>query len=253
MANVKSVGIDLAPSVASGQLTTLSLNAGAAIANDHYLTIEDAIERVRPSRIVIDPISALQKSGGAEIANLVVERLTEQVRARGITAVMTAVSSSQVGELENTTSHISTIADTWIHLSFAVRGGERNRTLTIVKSRGTAHSNQVREMILSHAGIQLRDFYQVSGDFLLGTARLEREQRDKREREARANQISAMLQELDDRRSSIRARLQETERELRELNARVERVTQESADARAAEERDLDAIALNREGPVDGG
>ena len=64
---------------------------------------------------------------------------------------------------------ISTIADTWIHLNYLMQGGERNRGLSIIKSRGTAHSNQVRELILSDDGVTLADTYTAGGEVLMGT------------------------------------------------------------------------------------
>jgi circadian clock protein KaiC len=70
---------------------------------------------------------------------------------------------------------ISTIADTWIHLNYLVQAGERNRAMSIVKSRGTAHSNQVREMILSHTGVTLADIYTAGGEVLMGTMRWQKE------------------------------------------------------------------------------
>jgi circadian clock protein KaiC len=70
---------------------------------------------------------------------------------------------------------ISTLADTWIHLSYLVQAGERNRGLSIIKSRGTAHSNQVRELILSDSGVTLTDIYTAGGEVLMGTLRWEKE------------------------------------------------------------------------------
>jgi circadian clock protein KaiC len=130
--------------------------------------------------------------------------------------------------LETTTAQVSAIADTWIHLSFAVKGGERNRTLTIVKSRGTAHSNQLREMLLSNAGITLQDVYQIQGEFLLGTARLEREQEHKREMTAREVHVKNLLRELDERKEIALAKLRDAERELLELNERMAAGVQEA-------------------------
>ena len=64
------------------------------------------------------------------------------------------------GQLEGGTPlQISTIADTWIYLNYLVQAGERNRGLSIIKSRGTAHSNQVRELILSNDGVTLADIF----------------------------------------------------------------------------------------------
>jgi circadian clock protein KaiC len=70
---------------------------------------------------------------------------------------------------------ISTIADTWIHLNYLVNAGERNRGLSIVKARGTAHSNQVRELVLSNKGVTLADAYLAGGEVLMGTLRWEKE------------------------------------------------------------------------------
>src|SRR6202044_1405878 len=70
---------------------------------------------------------------------------------------------------------ISTLADTWIHLSYLVQAGERNRGLSIIKSRGTAHSNQVRELVLSDSGVTLADTYAAGGEVLMGTMRWEKE------------------------------------------------------------------------------
>jgi circadian clock protein KaiC len=79
---------------------------------------------------------------------------------------------------EATATGISTIADTWIHLSYVVQDGERNRALTIVKSRGTGHSNQVRELSLSDDGVSLTDVFVAQGKVLMGVARWEWEQEE---------------------------------------------------------------------------
>ena len=243
IANVRSVGVDIESYVQSGQLQTLSLNAGSVIADEHFLMIERAIDSQGPALVVIDPVSAFEKAGGTAVAQLVVERLTWLVKRHGIAAVFTSVANSALGEVESTATLISAIADTWMHLSFAVRGGERNRTLTIVKSRGTAHSNQLREMILSSSGITLQDVYQIQGDFLLGTARLEREQEQKREKQAHEVSSKALQRKLDDRRSAALAKLRDAERELLDVNERMLEGLQETAS--------IDAVALHDRSEVD--
>jgi circadian clock protein KaiC len=67
------------------------------------------------------------------------------------------------------------LADTWMHLSYQVRSGERNRLLTIAKSRGSGHSNQVRERVLGDGGITLADVDVEVGEVLMGTLRYQRE------------------------------------------------------------------------------
>jgi circadian clock protein KaiC len=171
-----TIGIHLEPYVTSGLMRADSFAAGSAIADDHYLAIEALIEDHQPERVVVDPISALVKAGGPDIADIVSERLAILFKSRGITAVLTAVSDSSAGEIEGSSTRISTIADTWIHLSFAAQHGERNRTLTVVKSRGTPHSNQTREVLIGDVGFTLADVFTGGSEVLLGTARLRHEQ-----------------------------------------------------------------------------
>ncbi len=109
--------------------------------------------------MVIDPITALVKAGGLTIALTVVQRLVRLTKAQGITLLCTSLTESSDPLIEAGAIKISTILDTWIHLSYTILGGERNRALTIIKSRGTRHSDQVREMIMSDKGVTLTDVY----------------------------------------------------------------------------------------------
>ena len=110
--------------------------------------------------MVIDPVSAWSKSGNDLTAQSVADRLIDWSKAEGTTLVCTSLLDEMSGQAEGGSQlQISTLADTWIHLNYLVQAGERNRGLSIIKSRGTAHSNQVRELILSDAGVTLADTY----------------------------------------------------------------------------------------------
>jgi circadian clock protein KaiC len=218
--DVRSVGIDLDAGIASGLLRLESFSGGAAIGDDHFLHIEGLIDEHDPKRVVIDPISALDKAGGQGIAEIVTERLVVMLKSRGISSLLTAVSDTQSGELESTPLRISTVADTWINLSFANRGGERNRTITIVKARGTGHSNQLREVVLSRDGIDLADVYAFGSEVLLGTARVQREQQALLERAAEADGLTRQLEELDREGAEFGRRLREVEIGLEQIAAK---------------------------------
>jgi len=129
--------------------------------------------------MVVDPLSALAKAGGLMTARAVANRLIYMVKDAGVTVLITAISEGDDPQTEATELQISTVADTWIHLSYIVRSGERNRALTIIKSRGTWHSNQVRELILSKDGPMLSDVYTAGGEVLMGTLRWEKEREEK--------------------------------------------------------------------------
>ena len=125
--------------------------------------------------MVIDPLSAIAKAGGLAAARAVANRFIYLAKDEKITVLVTAINEGDAPETEATDLQISTIADTWIHLSYLIRSGERNRALTIIKSRGTKHSNQVRELILSDTGLTLAEVSTAGGAVLMGTARWEKE------------------------------------------------------------------------------
>jgi circadian clock protein KaiC len=168
--NLRSVSIDLGPYVESGLLEMYSTRTETRSSEDHLINLKQRISHFKPQSLVVDPLSALGKSGGHIAAVHASLRLLDYARCLGITTVCTSLVADEAAA-ETTTTQISTIADTWIHLAYLVHGGERNRTLTIVKSRGMRHSNQVRELLLSNDGITLADVFTAGGMVLVGTAR----------------------------------------------------------------------------------
>ncbi|MCC5887073.1 MAG: circadian clock protein KaiC [Gammaproteobacteria bacterium] len=173
--NLASVGIQLKQHVDSGLLHMFSARTDAISPEELFSGLKALIARHRPSCVVIDPLSALARSGSSITARSVASRFVHMVKDSGVTLLVTALSEADDPVAESTTLQISTIADTWIHLSYLVLSGERNRALTIVKSRGTAHSNQVRELVLSKSGLSLTDVYTGGGEVLMGTRRWEKE------------------------------------------------------------------------------
>jgi circadian clock protein KaiC len=123
---------------------------------------------------------------------------------------------------ETTATGISTIADTWIHVSYIEQDGERNRALTIVKSRGTGHSNQVRELTLSDDGVSLTDVFVAQGKVLMGVARWEWEQEE--QAGTKRNQVATDLKRLQLHLSQAEAaaRLQVVQTEIEARNAEIE-------------------------------
>ncbi|MFP4277954.1 MAG: ATPase domain-containing protein [Wenzhouxiangella sp.] len=179
--NLASVGIHLQPHIEAGRIRFCARSASAGLISEHVLMVQHEIERFDPHCLVIDPVSALLKSAGTEESRTAIERILNFARTRGITTVLTALSGEGDPEGEATAVDVSTVADTWIVLDYNIRGGERNRSLSIVKSRGSAHSNQQRELILSSEGISLADIYEYGTEVLMGTARIEKENEEKAE------------------------------------------------------------------------
>ena len=174
--NLASVGIRLDRYVKSGLLRMISARTITGSAETLLVRMKALAREHKARCLVIDPISTLAKVGNELTAHGVAERLIDWSKADGTTLVCTSLLDELNGRLEGRTPlQISTIADTWIHLNYLVQAGERNRGLSIIKSRGTSHSNQVRELILSDSGVTLADIFTAGGEVLMGTLRWEKE------------------------------------------------------------------------------
>ncbi|MEP7312511.1 MAG: circadian clock protein KaiC [Pseudomonadota bacterium] len=174
--NLTSVGIQLARYVKDGRLRMISARSLEGSAESLMVHVK-ALARDHGARcLVIDPVSTLSRAGNELTAHGVAERLVDWSKATGTTLVCTSLHDDLSGTAEGVAAlHISTMADTWLHLNYLVQAGERNRGMSIIKSRGTAHSNQVRELILSNEGVTLADTYTAGGEVLMGAMRWEKE------------------------------------------------------------------------------
>jgi len=178
--NLASVGIRLDRHVKSGLLRMVSARTISGSAETLLVHIKTLARDHRARCLLIDPVSTLSRAGNELTAHNVAERLIDWAKATGITLLCTSLIDEMNGLTgDGAKLHVSTLADTWIHLNYLVQAGERNRGLSIVKSRGMAHSNQVRELILGRSGVTLADIYTASGEVLMGTLRWERERADR--------------------------------------------------------------------------
>jgi circadian clock protein KaiC len=158
--------------------------------------------------LVIDPVSAWSSSGEERMAQGVADRLIDWAKADGTTLVCTSLLDDTTGRPDGGARlQVSTLADTWIHLSYVVQAGERNRGLSIVKSRGTAHSNQVRELVLSDEGVTLADTSSAGGEVLMGTMRWEKERAERFARESAEATGALKRVQLDAEEAELEVRL----------------------------------------------
>jgi circadian clock protein KaiC len=212
--NLASVNIRLERFVKKGTLHMVSARAVTGSAEIHLMQIKKQARAHRASCVIIDPVSALAKAGNEDTAYSVAERLLDWSKAAGITLVCTSLLREASNFSESTPLQISTIADTWIHLNYQVHAGERNRGLSIIKSRGTSHSNQVRELVLSDKGVTLADAYTAGGEVLMGTLRWEKERAEQSARDEELATARKVLASLDNEEAEIEVRIKSAQREL---------------------------------------
>lgn len=231
--NLASVGIELATPIDRGTVRFQDFSAYASSVTEHFLRLRRLIDSFAPDCLAIDPVSSLLKISAAEGPHAAIEQLVDLARRRGITTVLTSLTGVEDPEGEATTGEVSTLADTWIVVDYNERGGERNRSLSIVKSRGSTHSNQQRELILSDSGLDLADVYESGSDVLMGTARAMKERAD-RERQ-RTRELERERQRL-----ALEQRILQVEAERRRLEAEREHLdrTNDETDRLARDHHD---------------
>jgi circadian clock protein KaiC len=213
--NLASVGIRLDRYIKNGLLRMVSARTITGSAEICLVRIKAFAQEHRARCLVIDPVSALSKIGNELTAHGVAERLIDWSKAEHVTLVCTSLLNEISEQTEDDTSlHISSLADTWIHLNYLVQAGERNRGMSIIKSRGTAHSNQVRELILSDAGVTLADIFTAGGEVLMGTMRWEKESAERVANEVA--EVAGKLKHvtLDAQQAELEVRLKAVQTEL---------------------------------------
>lgn len=176
--NMRSIGLNLAKHVRSGQLQIHSSRATSYGLEMHLAMVHKLIQEAQPDVVVFDPIGTLIQAGTLRDAHSMIVRLVDFLKLRGITAMLTALTSAG-DAIEDTHIQISSIVDTWILLRDVEIAGERNRSMYVLKSRGTRHSNQLREFLLTDHGLQLLDVYVGPEGVLTGSSRMSLESREK--------------------------------------------------------------------------
>src|SRR3954447_9136342 len=177
--NARSIGLDLRPWIDGGLLRFHATRPTFHGLEMHLATMLRLVRDFRPQVVVVDPISNMLVAGTADDAQAMLLRLVDSLKHQQITALFTNLTSAGDASLEQTDLGVSSIVDTWILLRDIELGGERNRGIYVLKSRGMAHSNQIREFLLTDRGIELRDVYVGPAGVLTGSMRLAQEARER--------------------------------------------------------------------------
>ena len=156
--NMRSIGIDLEPWIKSGLLRFHAARPTLYGLEMHLATIHKLVDDFQPQAVVIDPLSNFTSAGTTTEVKAMLMRLIDFFKSKQITAVFTNLTSGG-GPSEQTDVGVSSLMDTWLLLRDIEVGGERNRSMYILKSRGMAHSNQLREFLLTDHGVELVDVY----------------------------------------------------------------------------------------------
>ncbi len=179
--NMRSIGTDLEPWEKKGLLQFHATRPSLYGLETHLTTSIKLINKFKPHIVVLDPINAFATQENQTEVKSMLLRLVDFLKMKQVTAFFTSLSSSNNDDTETTDVYVSSLIDTWLLLSDIEIGGERNRGLYVLKSRGMEHSNQIREFKLTSRGVDLVDVYVGPDGVLTGSARLSQEIRDEAE------------------------------------------------------------------------
>lgn len=198
MRNMKSIGIDLESCLEKGLLKFHAVRSTFYGLETHLVQMQKLIEEYNPASVVVDPITNLINVGYQNEVKSMLTRLIDYLKSKQITTVFTSLVHG--AGLESTESEVSSIMDTWILLRDIELSGERNRGIYILKSRGMAHSNQIREFLITSKGVDIVDVYAGSAGVLTGSARLSQELKDKETEDSYKEEMEKIQRDLERKR-----------------------------------------------------
>ena len=204
--NMRSIGINLEKHRKKGLLRFEAWRPTQSGLEMHLLRIHKLIEEFNPEVVIIDPVSNLMMGNPHEV-NSMLMRLMDFLKMRQITAMFTSLTEGSRKEFEQTEVGISSLIDTWILVRDIELNGERNRCIYVLKSRGMAHSNQVREFVMSQKGIRLLPVYIGVGTVLTGSARLNQEAREKADLLIRQQTVEEKMRARERRRKAVEGQI----------------------------------------------
>ena len=236
--NMRSVGIDLRPFVNKGLLQIVANRPAVFGLEMHLVSMHKQISELKPAVVIMDPITSLISTAGRDDVLAMITRMVDYLKSDQITGFFASLSDTE-GSLEKTDVGVSSLMDTWLLLRDIELNGERNRGIYVLKSRGMAHSNQIREFVLTNKGIRLLKVYLGGERVLTGSARVAQEAKEKAEALERAQRSELTTVELERKRKSMEAKIVA-------MRAEFEAEKQEAAKLILQDERRLGRLEADR-------
>jgi len=200
--NMRSIGLDLAPWLDNDMLRLHPRRPTACGLETHLASLHKLVSDFEPRMVILDPITNFLKAGTIAETEGMLMRLIDFLKGRQVTALFTSLTLGG-GVQEQTEVGISSLTDTWLLLRDIELGGERNRAMYVLKSRGMAHSNQIREFLLTDNGVELKDVYLGPNGMLTGSMRMAQEAREQAAEIGRREEIGRLQRELDRKRQVL--------------------------------------------------
>ncbi|KRB85397.1 KaiC 1 [Sphingomonas sp. Root710] len=242
--NMRSIGLDVAPWIDNGLLKCVAARPTFYSLEMHLAIMLHEIARFKPDLVVLDPLSAFLESGESLEVQAMLLRIVDYLKSNGITGIFTHLTHDQT--IARTDAGLSSLMDAWLLLLNREVNGEFNRELYLLKARGTSHSNQVREFVMSDEGIRLVEPYLGENGALTGSARRFEEARARRAEIDRRMKVATLQERVEQRRRKAEADIAALQAEIAADEAEMKRLAQAEEDYRTQAASDLADMAVGR-------
>jgi circadian clock protein KaiC len=243
--NMRSIGIDLGSWLKKGLLRFDATRPTFYGLEMHLLRMHKLVTETKARAVVVDPITSYISLGEMLEVKSMLTRLIDFFKAHQITAFFTSLTEGG-NALEQSEVGISSLMDTWILLRSIESNGERNRGIWVLKSRGMAHSNQIREFVFNGHGIELVDVYVGAEGVLTGTARAAQEAKETAAARLRQQDIERKQRDLERRNKALEAKIAALRAEFETEREELEKEIIEQKQREGVRERDQVAMAKSR-------
>jgi circadian clock protein KaiC len=213
--NMRSIGLDLKPWIDKGLLLMHAVRPTLYGIETHLVSMHHQIRDFKPAVVVVDPISSLSSTQDEIELKPTLMRLIDFLKREKITTLFTSLISGDKRASEDSQIGVSSLMDTWLLVRNIETNGERNRTFYVLKSRGMAHSNQVREFIITSQGIDLQEVYLGVDKTLTGSARVAQEAQEALDEQRLQQEHQRRMRQLDRKRKTIAAQIVALEAEMK--------------------------------------
>jgi circadian clock protein KaiC len=243
--NMKSIGLDFEPFLKKGVLQIHASRPTVHGLEMHLVKMHKLVDEFEPAVVIVDPISNFVTNGGEAEASAMVLRLLDFLKFRQVTAMFTHLTAGG-NAWERTDVGVSSLIDTWLLLRDIELGGERNRGIYVLKSRGMKHSNQIREYLITGEGVQLLDVYVGPEGVLTGSMRAAQEAREQAAEVERRQAMERKQRELERRRTALEAQIAALRAEFAATEAEASMISKQDEAFERTAQSEKEAAAARR-------
>ncbi|TVQ88867.1 MAG: circadian clock protein KaiC [Bacteroidetes bacterium] len=249
MRNMLSIGIKLEPWVKKGLLKFQASRPTLYGLEMHLSVTHKFVKEFKPDVVILDPISTFVIGEKDFEVKTLLMRIIDFLKVNQITALFTNLTSAECS-IESSDVKISSLIDTWLLLRDIELNGERNRGMYVLKSRGIANSNQIREFVLTNHGVELRDVYVGASGVLTGSARITQEALENSEVLTRKHDIELKKREIARKRKALESKIASMRADFGSEESEAVKIMEEEQEMVKQLEQDKKQMAVSRKAKI---